>query len=387
MIYAALGIAIIWLLCKCRNRVYYLLKPLIPRSVRLRVRRLFADHKRGRVGDIWPIFPGSEKPPEGWPGWPDGKQFAFVLTHDVEGVEGLKQVRQLAELEMSMGFRSCFNFIPEGDYQVPPELRQWLVNNEFEVGVHDFKHDGQLFSSRRQFERCAPLINARLQEWGSTGFRGGFMLRNLEWLHELKIQYDASTFDTDPFEPQPDGVGTIFPFWVPPPTVPKPENGGQKSETRPHRSAPSADLQPPTNGACPSTSRPGYVELPYTLPQDSTLFLLLREQTSEIWRRKLDWVARNGGMALLNTHPDYINFNGSNGSGRDYPAAHYSQFLGLVKQKYEGKFWHALPKEVARFHRESVAGGCILGDPADLSSKKPAAASDIIGSPMSDCPR
>jgi hypothetical protein len=24
-----------------------------------------------------------------------------------------------------------------------------------------------------------------------------------------------STFDTDPFEPQPDGMGTIFPFWVP----------------------------------------------------------------------------------------------------------------------------------------------------------------------------
>ena len=31
----------------------------------------------------------------------------------------------------------------------------------------------------------------------------------------LNIAYDASTFDTDPFEPQPDGVNTIFPFWVP----------------------------------------------------------------------------------------------------------------------------------------------------------------------------
>src|SRR5438093_11418122 len=44
------------------------------------------------------------------------------------------------------------------------------------------------------------------------------MLRNLDWLHDLDVQYDASTFDTDPFEPQPDGMDTIFPFWVPAPS-------------------------------------------------------------------------------------------------------------------------------------------------------------------------
>ena len=40
------------------------------------------------------------------------------------------------------------------------------------------------------------------------------MLRNLDWLHDLTIAWDSSTFDTDPFEPQADGAGTIFPFWV-----------------------------------------------------------------------------------------------------------------------------------------------------------------------------
>jgi hypothetical protein len=40
------------------------------------------QQKLQRVRDIWPIMPGSEKPPEDWPGWPDGKKFAFVLTHD-----------------------------------------------------------------------------------------------------------------------------------------------------------------------------------------------------------------------------------------------------------------------------------------------------------------
>jgi len=40
------------------------------------------------------------------------------------------------------------------------------------------------------------------------------MFHNLKWIHDLNISYDASTFDTDPFEPQHDRAGTIFPFWV-----------------------------------------------------------------------------------------------------------------------------------------------------------------------------
>ena len=51
--------------------------------------------------------------------------------------------------------------------------------------------------------------------------------------------------------------------------------------------------------------------MPYTLPQDSTLFLVLGEITPEIWMRKLDWIAEHGGMALVDVHPDYISFNGS----------------------------------------------------------------------------
>ena len=44
-------------------------------------------------------MPGSESPPEGWPGWPNGKKFAFVITHDVEGIRGLDKCRMLAEMD------------------------------------------------------------------------------------------------------------------------------------------------------------------------------------------------------------------------------------------------------------------------------------------------
>ncbi len=335
-----------------RNRLYYGVKPLLPASVRMGVRRWFALRKRGRVQSDWPILPGSEKPPVGWAGWPEGKQFSLVLTHDVEGTAGLQKVKQLAELEMSLGFRSCFNFVPEGDYVVPPELRHWLVKNGFEVGVHDLKHDGHLFSNRAEFERCAPRINSHLKDWGAAGFRGGFMLRNLDWIHELEIEYDASTFDTDPFEPQPEGARTIFPYWVSKPDSSLTQNLSLRTPGNSLDPEPGPDLA--ESGYPNSTSRAGYVELPYTLPQDSTIFLLLRERTPEVWLRKLDWVANNRGMALLITHPDYMNFTGKNGSGLEYPCDHYRHFLECVRRNYSGQYWHTTATKLAAWYRKAL---------------------------------
>jgi glycosyltransferase involved in cell wall biosynthesis len=128
------------------------------------------------------------------------------------------------------------------------------------------------------------------------------------------VEYDSSTFDTDPFEPQPEGVRTIFPMWV-------------------------------TNNAGTSA----FVELPYTLPQDLTLFGILQEHDIRIWKRKLDWVAENGGMALPIIHPDYIYFNSGQPSHEEYPSSHYSEFLDYIRQKYNGQYWAALPSDVCRY--------------------------------------
>jgi hypothetical protein len=54
----------------------------------------------------------------------------------------------------------------------------------------------------------------------------------------------------------------------------------------------------------------GYVELPYTLPQDFTLFTVMREKDIDIWKKKLDWIVEKGGMALLITHPVCLVENG-----------------------------------------------------------------------------
>jgi glycosyltransferase involved in cell wall biosynthesis len=301
-----------------RNRVYYSLKPLLPRSIRMAVRRWWTVRKRKHVSDIWPIMPGSERPPSGWKGWPNGRKFAFVLSHDVESQEGVDRVRDVMKLEMELGFRSSFNFIPQGSYTVPKELREELTANGFEVGVHDHRHDGYLFSSFRRFKEHAADINRYLNDWNAVGFRSGFMFNDLNWLQELEIEYDASTFDTDPFEPQPEGRHTIFPFLV------------------------------PRGGSFLNGGRSAYAELPYTLPQDSTLFLLLQEKTPAIWLRKLDWIAAHGGMALVNVHPDYMAFGKSANRGRTYSADHYRALLEHARQTYGDTMWQPLPRELAR---------------------------------------
>src|SRR6476469_2651176 len=109
------------------RRLYYQLKPFVPRRVRLAAKRVLAHRILQTCGSVWPIDESASRMPEAWPGWPEEKQFAFVLTHDVEGQHGLDRVKQLAEVEMEYGFRSSFNFIPEGEYHVSPELRGWLT--------------------------------------------------------------------------------------------------------------------------------------------------------------------------------------------------------------------------------------------------------------------
>ena len=302
-----------------RNSIYYTLKPFIPRQFQIYLRQQRTKYLRKKCTQIWPINPNSGKPPDGWKGWPNGKKFALVLTHDVDTAKGHEKSRQLMAVEKNLGFRSSFNFVPER-YNVSPELRHYLNKNGFEVGVHGLKHDGKLYHSKEIFQRRAIRINQYLKEWESVGFRSPAMHHNLDWLHYLDIEYDASTFDTDPFEPQADGVGTIFPFWV-------------KGDS----------------------AQRGYVELPYTLPQDSTIFILMKEKTINIWKQKLEWIVKRGGMALMNTHPDYMNFGGNRLDREEYPAEYYEEFLRYIKDKYEGQYWHVLPRDMALFWSKDLS--------------------------------
>lgn len=297
------------------KRLYYAVKPLVPQAFRNWLHELHRERVGGTFPLGWPIedryvlfqlevlrrlllTTGAEDLPfiHFWPG---GHRFASVLTHDVETAAGQANVRAVADLEEGLGFRSSFNFVPER-YPLDAALIDELRDRGFEIGVHGLYHDGKLFSSHREFMRRAERINGHLHALQAVGFRSPLMLRNPEWLQALDIEYDLSFFDTDPCQPMPGGVMTIWPF---------------------------------TLGR--------FIELPYTLMQDCTVTRLLGETTPRLWLQKVDFIARNMGMALVNTHPDYL-FKPATGRV-------YADFLRTMASRAD--CWHAQPREVARWWR------------------------------------
>lgn len=300
------------------KKAYYVVKPFIPRSLQIISRRRLISVKRRFCNKVWPINECAAKQPKNWRGWPEDKRFALVLTHDVETENGQEKCHNLIKMEESLGFRSSFNFVPER-YKVSSELRHLIVSKGFEVGVHGLIHDGKLYKSRQIFEKRSAIINQYLKKWNAVGFRSPSMHHDLNWIHKLNIEYDSSTYDTAVFEFKSQGVCTIFPFWIK-------HNNKEK----------------------------GYVELPYTLPQDFYLFVLMRVKNIDIWTKKLDWIATNGGMALLNTHPDYMHFKGSKKKIDEYPVKYYHEFLQYIRDKYQKQYWHVLPKDMAKFWSQAL---------------------------------
>lgn len=303
-----------WTLSRAR-RLYYSIKPLLPRTFTRLLRRLLQPRHARDFELGWPIearYPrflfdalknllllSGRQSIEIASLWPDEASFALVLTHDIESNQGQRFVRRVMDLEESLGFRSSFNFIPE-KYRVDVDLVNEISQRGFEVGVHGLKHDGKLFNSRELFMRRAERINHYLQTMNAVGFRAPLTHRHPEWMQALEMEYDLSFFDTDPFEPIPGGTMSLWPFFI-----------GH------------------------------FVELPYTLVQDYTLTAVLGESTPRLWLEKVDFIAEYHGMALLNSHPDYLcepsNFN------------IYAEFLFAMKQR--GWFWHALPCDVAAWWR------------------------------------
>jgi peptidoglycan/xylan/chitin deacetylase (PgdA/CDA1 family) len=298
-------------------RAYYAIRPSMPRPAQIAMRRMYARVQARRAFPAWPaetalhdlyhrlfelIRRSARSPIPYLAPWPDGRDWAIVLTHDVETAAGYAAIPALRDVERSLGLRSSWNLVPSG-YRVDEGLVEELLADGFEVGVHGFRHDGRDFASKAEFRDRLPDIRRCADAWRAVGFRAPSSLRVWEWMPELGFDYDSSYSDTAPFEPQAGGCCSLLPFF-------------------------NEDL----------------VELPITMPQDHTMFEVLGETDEGLWLRKAALIQDRNGMALMLTHPDYAT--------PDRVSA-YARLLETYRN--DETAWWALPAQVSAWWRDRAA--------------------------------
>jgi hypothetical protein len=301
--------------------LFYRTRALIPRRAQLALRRMLIRAQGVPAFPAWPLDDGLDRllrlfaecalraagRDEGefaW-FWPDGHHAAMILTHDVESDEGIRLALELADLEEERGFRSSFNF--GAWYDIDPAVLSELRTRGFEIGSHALTHDRRLFESRASFEERLPHLRRHVEELGAVGFRSPATHRVIEWLHELPVEYDCTVPHSDPYEPQPGGCCSVWPYMLGP-----------------------------------------VVELPYTLPQDHTLLTLLGRRSAEVWIEQARAIKERYGLIQCPSHPDrgYL--------GDSDKRAIYRDFLDALKD--DDTIWRALPREVAAWWRRRGTG-------------------------------
>jgi hypothetical protein len=331
------------------TRGYYRVRPVLPRPLQIRLRRAFSRVQARQRFPRWPLETAlhdlygllfrltaeTAGAPVPWLApWPRGKSWALVLTHDVETSVGYDNLHILRDVELAAGYRSSWNFVPKR-YEVEDAVVDELEGQGFEIGVHGLYHDGRDLESAALLAERLPEMRAYAERWRASGFRSPATHRAWELMPMLAFDYDSSYPDTDPFEPVSGGCCTWLPFF-------------------------NEDL----------------VELPITLPQDHTLFVILQHRDGDAWFSKADALRERGGMALLITHPDYLL--------DEKLIDAYRRFLERFGD--DETAWRALPREVSSWWRrraasrlERVAGGWKVVGPAAgeaaIQLSTPAAAS------------
>lgn len=285
-----------------KQKVYYnLVRPLLPKPLRKRLQEQYnsgINCKENFISEEYVQLVFNNLNGRGFNPFPSPYKTAIVLTHDVEEEGGFNLIPRVMEIEENLGFKSSWNIVPY-KYKIDTGIINLINNNGHEIGIHGYNHDGKLYYSEKIFNDRVSFINEAIKKYNAVGFRSPMVHRNLKWLQKLHILYDASCFDYDPYQPFPGGTGSIWPF-----------KAGK------------------------------FIELPYTLPQDHTLFYVLKQKDISIWVNKINWLIKNKGMILALTHPDYLETQNH--------LEMYRNLLIYLNEIKDG--WFCLPKEIANYY-------------------------------------
>ncbi len=305
---------------KLVRRAYYFVRPLLPVALRKHLQRARLRNRLRLPFPAWPVDctverfhqrllalslklePAGEAPFIWF--WPDGLPACAVMTHDIETSAGRDFCRELMDANASFGISSSFQIVPEQRYAVPAAFRKMIEERGFEVNVHDLNHDGLLFAERAEFLRRAGRINRYAGEFGALGFRSAALYRNTDWFDQLDFAYDMSVPNVGHLDNQRGGCCTVMPYFI-----------------------------------------GNLLELPLTTIQDYTLFHILNEYSSDLWKAQVAIIMQEHGLASFIAHPDYL-------IPRRAMRIYIELLEHLSRLRDEGKLWVPLPREAAAWWRQ-----------------------------------
>jgi len=301
------------------RNAYYLVRPLLPVSVRKHLQRIRLRDWQKISFPRWPVDGTVERIfeellvlllrahsvdpiPFIW-FWPNGSPSCAIVTHDVEALPGRNFCSNLMDLDDSYGIKSSFQIVPEGSYEISQGFLEEIRCRGFEINVHDLDHDGHLFSDCGRFLRRVERINRYRKMFGAMGFRSAVLYRNLDWYESLDFSYDMSVPNAGHLEAQRGGCCSVMPFFI-----------GK------------------------------ILELPVTTTQDYSLFYILNRYSLDLWKHQLALITGAHGLASFIVHPDYL-------LSQRAQDTYKSLLAHMAQLRSEGKIWIALPRDVNQWWR------------------------------------
>jgi glycosyltransferase involved in cell wall biosynthesis len=302
------------------TRAYYLVRPLLPVSIRKHIQRWHLRDWERLQFPHWPVdttvdqvfeqtmllslrAQSVDQIPFIW-FWPEDATSCAIMTHDVETALGVRLCSYLMDMEDTFSIKGSFQIIPELRYEVTDDFLNSIRQRGFEVVVHDLNHDGQLFRDKDQFIRRAVRINSHKERFGASGFRAAVLYRRQLWFEALDFSYDMSVPNVAHLDPQRGGCCTVMPYFV-----------GK------------------------------VLELPVTTTQDYTLFNILNDYSIDLWKKQIDLIMEKHGLISFIVHPDYV-------GGPRERALYENLLVHLTDLRREKDVWIATPGEVAQWWRQ-----------------------------------
>jgi hypothetical protein len=248
--------------------------------------RIVPARARTAILSLLARLPG---PDRGFPNWPIERSIdepaaatagrsgraTFLITHDLDTAVELDLIEPIRAFERGLGMVSSWGFVPEITWPTE-DLVRTLVAESCEAYWHDIHHDGKLAYQAPEAIRMAfARVDAR-SPWAMEllrSFRSGQLLMSEALMAALSERFDVDLSIPDTERGGPYGAiagcGTVIPFLIGP-----------------------------------------ILEIPLSLPQDVFLEQVYRLSPDErlgLWQAKIEHVVSVGGVAVLNTHPKWVN--------------------------------------------------------------------------------